>query len=187
MARFRFWRGRAGGRRWPLLVGAALLFGVCVVGAAQTLPLRAGDGPDSYCERARASFERTGKLARELVGVLEGLDSEGPQATGERLAAIRHSFEQEAMILEGAPAPPGAEQVQTRGTATVALLMELADPHLTEVQEAARADLAQYLRDQLLAARNEARAAAAALRQTESTCPTRRAGGVLHLLGRRSS
>jgi hypothetical protein len=159
---------------------------VCVAGAAQTLPLRAGDGPDSYCERARASFERTGKLARELVGVLEGLDAEGPQATAARLADIRHSFEQEVAVLQGAPAPAGAEEVQTRGAATLVLLMELANPHLIEMDEDARADLAQYLRDQLLAARNEARAAAAALRQQDGGCTTRRAGGGLQLLGRRA-
>jgi hypothetical protein len=186
VAHLHFWRARPGRRRWLLLAGAALLLGVCVLGAAQTLPLRAGDGADSYCERARASFERTGKLARELVGVLEGLDAEGPQATAERLAAIRHSFEQEVAILQGMPAPAGAEEVQTRGAATLGLLMELADPRLIEAEEDARADLAQYLRDQLLAARNEARAAAAALRQPESGCTTRRAGSGVQLLGRRS-
>lgn len=180
-------RGIAGRRRrWLLLVSAALLLGASIVGAAQTLPLRAGDGPESFCERARGSFERTGKLARELVAALEGLDAEGPRTTADRLAAIRHSFEQEALLLQTGAVPIGAEEVQVRGAATMGLLMEIADPRLIDADEDGRADLAQYLRDQLLAARNEARAATAALRQSDGACATRRAGGLMHLLGRRS-
>jgi hypothetical protein len=186
VARSGLWRGRSGRRRWPLLASVVLLLGVCVASAAETLPLRAGEGADSYCERARASFERTGKLARELVGTLEGLDAEGPRATAERLAAIRYSFEQEVATLQATEMPVGAEDVQTHGAATLALLIDLTSPHLVEVEEDGRAELAQYLRDQLLTARNEARAAAAALRQPESGCASRRAGGGLQLLGRRS-
>ncbi len=186
MAGAGLWRKITGPRRWPWLVGAALLLAVGAVGAAQTLPLRAGDGTDVFCERARGSFERTGKLARELVTVLEGLDAEGPQATAERLAAILHSFEQEVQVLQSMPAPSGAEEVQVRGAATLEHLMELADPHLIDLDEDDRADVAQYLRDQLLAARASARAAAAALRQPDGACTTRRAGGWMHLLGRRS-
>jgi hypothetical protein len=167
-------------------VGAALLLVACSVALVQTLPLRAGDGPETYCERARGSFERTGKLARELVTVLEGLDAEGPQATANRLAAIRRSFEDEAMLLQSGAVPTGAEEIQARGTATLGLLLELADPHLIELDEDGRADLAQYLRDQLVAARGEARAAAAALKQPEGGCAAHRASGLMHLLGRRS-
>jgi len=152
----------------------------------QTLPLRAGDGPETFCERARGSFERTGKLARELVTVLEGLDAEGPQATATRLTAIRRGFEDEALVLQSGAIPGGAEEIQARGTATLALLLELADPHLIDLDEGGRADLAQYLREQLVAARSEARAAAAALRQPEGGCAAHRASGLMHLLGRRS-
>jgi hypothetical protein len=173
-------------RRWSLLAGGALLLAAGVVAAAQTLPLRAGDGAESYCDRARASFERTGKLARELVAVLEGLDVEGPEATAERLTAIRHSFEQEALVLQSRPAPSGAEEVQARGAATLGLLMALADPQLIDADADNRADLAQYLSEQLLAARNEARAAAAALRQPDGPCISRRAGGAFQLLDRRA-
>jgi hypothetical protein len=176
----------AGRRHWPWLVGAALLLATGAIGAVQTLPLRAGDGPETFCERARGSFERTGKLARELVSTLEGLDAEGPQATADRLAAIRRNFEQEVVILQSAAVPSGAEEVQARGAATLGLLMELADPRLIYLDEDSRADLAQHLRDQLVAARNEARAAAAALRQPEGACMTHRASGLMHLLGRRS-
>ena len=187
MAGAGLWRAMARRRRrGPWLIGAALLLAASAAGAAQTLPLRAGDGPETFCERARGSFERTGKLARELVGVLEGLDAEGPQATAQRLAAIRHSFEQEALVLQRAPVPSGAEEVQARGATTLEILMELADPHLIDLDEDGRADVAQYLRDQLLAARNEARAAAAALRQPDGGCTTHRASGLMHLLGRRS-
>jgi hypothetical protein len=172
--------------RWPWLVGAALLLAASAAAAVQTLPLRAGDGPETFCERARESFERTGKLARDLVSTLEGLDAEGPYATALRLAAIRHSFEQEVLVLQSAPAPLGAEEVQARGAATIGLLLELTDPRLIDPDEESRADLAQYVRDQLLAARNEARAAAAALRQPDSGCMTRRTSGFMRLLGRRS-
>jgi hypothetical protein len=181
------WRGMAERRRrWPWLVGAVLLLGTSIVGAAQTLPLRTGEGPEGFCERARGSFERTGKLARELVTALEALDAEGPQTTAEHLAAIRHSLEQEAVVLHAGAVPVGAEEVEARGAATLGLLMDVADPHLVDADEDGRADLAQYLRDQLQAARNEARAAAAALRQPDGGCAMRRASGFMHLLGRDS-
>ncbi|HEY7061333.1 MAG TPA: hypothetical protein VII06_07645 [Chloroflexota bacterium] len=181
-------RGLAGRRPgWPLIATIPLLLAAGLLAAAQTLPLRAGDGPETFCDRARASFERTGKLARDLVEALEGLDAEGPSATAAHLAAIHQGFEQEVWLLESAAVPPGAEEVQTRGTATLELLMELADPHLVDTDVDGRADLAQYLRDQLLAARNEARAAAAALRQPDGACAAHRAGGgIIRLLGRRS-
>lgn len=162
-----------------------LLLSLGLYAAAQALPLRAGDG-DSFCDRARGSFERTGKLARELMATLENLDAEGTPATAGRLAAIRHSFEQEAVVLQGVAPPSGAAEVQTRGMATLGVLMDLTEPWLLDAEGEGRADVAEFVRDGFLAARNEARAAAAALRQSEAGCGPRRGAGTLQLLGRHS-
>ncbi|HLH26529.1 MAG TPA: hypothetical protein VK066_28745 [Chloroflexota bacterium] len=186
MAGKQLWRRPPARRRWRWLFGALLLLAVAALGAVRALPSPAGGSPETFCERARGSFERTGKLARELVAALEGLDAEGPAATAERLTEIRQGFAQEAQLLKSGPVPPGAEEVQARGAATLELLMQIADPRLVDADEDDRADLAQHLRDQLLAARNEARAAAAAMRQPDGGCAAPRAGGLMHLLGRRT-
>jgi hypothetical protein len=142
-----------------------------------------GDGED-YCERVRGSFERTTKWARELAAALEALDVDGMPATVARLDAVRHGLEQEIHVLQSSIAPLGAEAVQFHGDATLRVLLSVADPALVDRPDDERAEVAQFLRDQFLAARAEARAAAAALRQVEPNCGARGPQGALRLLGR---
>jgi hypothetical protein len=160
-----------------------LLLGATLAATAQTGPVRLLEGPETYCEMARASFERTGKWARDLASTLEALDAEGPDSTATRLLAIRQGLEQEFRVLDGHPPPSGAEEVHTRGTATVSLLIDVADPQVVWSSDEGREGLAAFIRDQFVAARGEARAAAAALRHHDPSCPTRRPNGVLQLLG----
>ena len=176
-------RGFASRRVRLVAGGGLLLLGVTLAAAAQTLPGRLLEGSELYCEVARGSFERTGKWARELASTLEALDAEGPDVTATRLLAIRQGLEQEVVVLDTHPPPHGAEEVYARGTATVSLLIDVADPTVVRLGEDAREQAAVFIRDQFVAARGEARAAAAALRQHEPNCPTRRSNGVLQLLG----
>ena len=164
-----------------LLVAVALTWG------ARTLPSTTSDTVDDYCEHVRASFERTSLLARDLAAVLESFDAEGPATTAERLSTLRLGLEQEASTLSSNPPPAGAEEVPTRGLAVVALLLTVADPHITDAAGADRGSLVIYVRDQFIAARAEARAATAALRQMDSGCPNRRsASGAMRLMSRRA-
>ncbi len=172
--------------RWPVLGGMALLLLATLAAAAQTLPRGLLEGREGYCEVVRGSFERTSKLARDLTTTLESLDAEGPEVTAARLAAIREGLEQEARLLASYPPPPGAEAVQVHGTATVRLLIDVANPAVVRTEEDRREEVAAFIREQFLAARTEARAAAAALRQQEPHCPSRRAQtGIWQLLRRR--
>ena len=170
------------------MVAAATLvvLGAGLVAGAQTLPLHlGGDSTEDSCERVRASFERTNRLARELAAVLDGLGSEGTGVVAGRLAGVRDGLQQEASALGTMALPAGAGAAQARGAAVVALLLEIADPALTEIADADREELGNRLRDQFLAARTEARAAAAALRQGDNGCANRRvARDPMHLLGR---
>jgi hypothetical protein len=167
-----------------VVAGLALLFGATLVAAAQTLPGRTGDAPELYCETARGAFERTSKWARELAGALEALDADGPDLTSARLLTIRQGLESEVNVLSTHAPPAGAEDVRDHGTATVELLLGMADPSLVYSEEDGREQVAAFVRDQFVAARTEARAAAAALRQHEPNCPSRRANtGVWQLLG----
>lgn len=171
------------------MVAAAILvvLGAGLAAGAQTLPLHlGGDSTEDSCERVRSSFERTNRLARELAAVLDGLGSEGTDIVAGRLAGVRDGLQQEASVLGTVALPAGAGEAQTRGAAVVALLLEIADPALTEIADTDREELGNHLRDQFLAARTEARAAAAALRQGDSGCVNRRvARDSMHLLGRR--
>lgn len=150
-----------------------------------TVSAPVGSATGDYCERVRASFERVGKWAWELATALESLDAEGTQITAERLGALRGSLESEAELLHMVAAPPGTEEIQTRGAAAVELLLTVADPQIAEAASGDRDDLGVFLRDQFAAARGEARAAAAALRQN-SECAARRAAaqGSIRLLSR---
>ena len=167
------------------MVGAvAVLLGGTLVAAAQTLPGRMADAPEPYCETARGAFERTSKWARELAGTLESLDADGPDATATRLLTIRQGLANEATVLTSHSPPAGAEDVREHGTATVELLLGVADPSVVHTDDEARDQTATFIRDQFVAARTEARAAAAALRQHEPNCPGRRPNsGVWQLLG----
>ncbi len=173
-------RWLAGGAAALLLLAAALAVG------AQTLPPRlAGDGGEDYCERVRGSFERTSRLARELAAVLDGLGSDSGEIVAARLAGVRDGLQNEATTLDAIPLPQGSEEPKVRGAAVISLLLEIADPSLTDVGDDGREELGNHLRDQFLAARTEARAATAALRQSESGCPNRRVvRDSMHLLGR---
>ncbi len=163
----------------------ALVLVATLAAAAQTVPRALVLGPDGYCEVARASFERTSKWARDLAATLEGLDTEGPEATASRLTAIRAGLEQEGVVLRAHTPPEGAEDIRARGVATVDILVEIANPGVVDIEEEAREELAALIRDQFIAARGEARAAAASLRQQERHCPSRRApSGVWQLLRR---
>jgi hypothetical protein len=134
----------------------------------------------------RGSFERTSLLARDLAAILEAFDTEGPAATAERLDAVRLGLEHEASTLRNRPPPTGAEEIPARGLAAVGLLLTVADPHLTDTAGPDRGSLVSYVRDQFTAARTEARAAMAALRQMDSGCPNRRsASGAMRLMSRR--
>jgi len=170
------------------VVAAATLvvLGAGLVAGAQTLPLHlGGDSTEDSCERVRASFERTNRLARELAAVLDGLGSEGTGVVAGRLAGVRDGLQQEASLLGTMALPAGAEVAQARGATVVALLLEIADPALTEVADTDREELGNRLREQFLSARTEARAAAAALRQGDNGCANRRvARDSMHLLGR---
>ena len=147
------------------------------------VPLLTGGGAEDHCERVRAVFERTGKWARELATTFEGLDAEGPAVTAGRLATIREGLQQEAALLGSTPLPASAAELQARGGAVLSLLVDLADPDLTLPGWGDREELASFVREQFLAARSEARAAAAALRQAESDCPNRRpAEGLMRLM-----
>jgi hypothetical protein len=166
----------------PLLLLAA---GLVLAAQSPSSGARGGHGGEDYCEQVRATFERTGRLARELATALESLDAEGVPATAAHLTSIRQGLEQEAALLTTWLPPPGAEEVRARGAATIALLLELADPELAHAAQGDREELAGYIRDQFLAARAEARAARAALRQGEPACASARPGqGSMRLLGR---
>ncbi len=170
--------------RRPVIGGLALVLGATLVAVAYGLLGRVPDGREAYCEVARASFERTSKWARELAGTLEALNSDGPDLTATRLVAIHQGLAQEASLLSSHAPPAGAEEVRDHGTATLSLLMRVADPALVRTDDEAREQVAEFVREQFLSARGEARAAAAALRQHEPNCPTRRSnGGILQLLG----
>jgi hypothetical protein len=162
------------------------VLGAALAAGAQTLPLRgAGDGGEDHCDRVRASFERTSRLARELAAVLDGLGSDGGEIVAGRLASVRDGLHHEAVALQAIGLPPGAEEPKARGAAVIALLLEIADPSLADSGDDEREALAHRLRDHFLAARTEARAATAALRQGETGCPSRRAArDSLHLLSR---
>jgi hypothetical protein len=173
--------------RWLVVAAATVaVLGAGLAAGAQTVPLHLGvDSAEDSCERVRASFERTNRLGRELAAVLDSLGSEGTVIVAGRLAGVRDGLQQEASALGTMALPPGAGAAQTRGAAVVALLLEIADPALTEVADADREELGNRLRDQFLAARTEARAAAAVLRQGDSGCANRRlARDSMHLLGR---
>jgi hypothetical protein len=158
---------------------------VALAAGAQTLPLRVSGESEDYCERVRGSFERTSRLARELASVLDSLGAEGGDVVAGRLAGVRDGLRQEATALATIALPPGTEEAQARGAAVIALLLEIADPGLASVGEDDREELGNRLRDQFLAARSEARAATAALRQGEGGCPNRRvARDGVQLLGR---
>jgi hypothetical protein len=163
-----------------------VVLGAGLAAAAQTLPLHlGGDSAEDSCERVRASFERTNRLARELAAVLDGLGSDGTDVVAARLLGVRDGLQQEASALGTMVLPPGAGAAQARGAVVVALLLEIADPALTEAADGDREELGNRLREQFLAARTEARAAAAALRQGDSGCGGRRvARDSMHLLGR---
>ena len=163
-----------------LAVGAGLVLAV-----APPMVRMLGDVGEDYCELTRASFERTGKLARELATALENLDAEGTAPTASRLTDIGQALQQESTRLGSISHPPGAENVLVHGAATVSLLLALTDPHLAEVAQVDREEAAAHIRDHFLAARSEARAAAAALRQAEAGCSSRKAAqGSFQLLGR---
>ena len=79
----------------------------------------------------------------------------------------------------------GAEEVPARGLAAVGLLLTVADPHIADAAGSDRGTLVSYVREQFTAARAEARAATAALRQMDSGCANRRtASGAMRLMSR---
>ena len=81
-------------------VATLVVLGAGLVAGAQTLPLHlGGESADDACERVRASFERTNRLARELAAVLDGLGSEGTGVVAGRLAGVRDGLQQEASLL----------------------------------------------------------------------------------------
>jgi hypothetical protein len=168
-----------------LLPAAALLLSVGLALAAQGVAGRLPDTLERYCEEARASFERSNQLARDLAATLESLDVEGPEATAARLDAIRERLARELTLLQHLAPPAGAEEVQVRGLAAVGVLLALADPGLVQVAQALdRETLGNYIREQFLTARTEARAATAALRQTDTRCAKRVVQGTIRLLSR---
>lgn len=167
--------------------GAALILGaLALTWAARLQPSPPADASDDYCEQVRSSFERTSLLARDLATILESFDVEGPAATAERLGTVRQGLEHEASTLASSSPPAGAEEVPARALAAVGLLLTVADPHITDAAGADRGSLVNYVREQFTAARTEARAATAALRQMDSGCPNRRsASGAVRLMSRR--
>ncbi|HZU04760.1 MAG TPA: hypothetical protein VFB73_02205 [Chloroflexota bacterium] len=168
-----------------LLPAAALLLSVGLALAAQGVASRLPDALERYCEEARASFERSNQLARDLAATLEGLDAEGPEATAAGLELVRERLARERALLQHLVPPAGAEEVQARGLAAVDVLLTLADPGLVRAARAVdREALGAYIREQFLAARAEARAAMAALRQTDTRCAKRVVQGAIRLLSR---
>ena len=174
--------------RWLVVAAATLVvLGAGLVAGAQTLPLHlGGESTDDACERVRASFERTNRLARELAAVLDGLGSEGTDVVAGRLAGVRDGLQQEASLLGTMALPAGAGAAQARGAAVVSLLLEIADPALTEVADTDRERARGTACGSSFSRRGRrARAAAAALRQADSGCANRRvARDSMHLLGR---
>jgi hypothetical protein len=167
---------------WLTAGGLAALLGLAAVVFWQQRAVAAGG--DSYCAQVWASFDRTSKWARELGGALEAAASESAEIVGPRLQSVRHGLDEEAELLRRLSPPDGVEVVQAHALATLNALLAAADPVLLDTDPDTRQQMGPYLREQLLLARGEARAAATALRAADEDCAGRHAPGGLRALSR---
>ncbi|MBX5489636.1 MAG: hypothetical protein IRZ14_00670 [Chloroflexi bacterium] len=140
--------------------------------------------PEVYCAQVWSAFDRTSKLARELGAVLEAAASEPADRVLPRMQAVQQGLADELALIERLAPSPGAEDVPPHARAALTALLAAADPQLLDHPPEVRVQMGPYLREQLLIARAEARAAAAALRAADEECANRHAPGVLRPLGR---
>jgi hypothetical protein len=140
--------------------------------------------PEPYCAQVWGVFDRTSKWARELGTALEAAAGEPSERVVPRLQAVQQGLAAELARLEQLAPPPGSEEVQRHARAALAALLRAADPHLLDHPPEVRVQMGPYLREQVIAARTEARAAAAALRAADEECANRYGPGALRPLGR---
>ena len=168
---------------WGGLAAAAILaVGIAVYvfwepGVAQVVE-------EGYCAQVWDSFDRTSRLSRELGAALESALTQPVETAAPRMREVRAGLVSEADSLQRLELPPPAQPVQEHALAALAALVVAADPQFVEDAGELRAEWGAQVREQMLTARGEARAAMSALKSADAECANRPARSNWRLLGR---